>query len=483
MTNRYTLLSLAIASSLFLVACNKSDPAQAGAGGAGAAQQMPPSVVNVMPVQFQTVPLVRKLSGRTVASQEAIVVPQASGIVTQQLFRQDSVVKQGQPLYRINADSYETAVQSSAAQVDQARANILTAEKNLANAQATKKSRLADLDLAEKNFNRYVTLKGTDAISKQEYDVAEAQVKTARVAVENADAQIGVAQANIDAAKATANSANAVLESNKINKNRTIVTAPLSGIIRKSNVDVGALVTAGQTQMTSIANSNNVFVDISQSANEILELQQQFRKGNVAMPTSAAVRLILPDGSTYPIMGQLSFADQQVDQATGAVTLRAVFKNNGALLPGMFVNAEVVQGQVNNAVLLPQSAINRTAKGETTVYIVGADNKIQARPVTVNGTYNGQWIVTDGLKQGENVVVVGGAKVKPDQQVEVKPYVPGEAAAAGSTNAPVAPTATPAQSASNGTTQTTTTTTTQQTVTTPNANPPATASTTAAAKQ
>lgn len=474
------LLMTTLAISSLLVACNKSDATKtATAGAAAAAQQMPPSVVNVMPVTFQSIPLVKRLSGRTVASQEATVVPQATGIITQQLFKQGDFVKQGQALYRLNQDNYTSALAGSQAQLSQAQAGIQTAKANYNNAVAAHKSRVAELELAQANYQRIASLKNTDAISRQELDVAATTVKTAKAAVENAVAQIGVAQAGIDAANAAALGAQQTINSNKLNINRTVVTAPMSGIIRQSNVDVGTLVTTGQTQMTTIARLDTIFVDISQSAAEMLELQQMQRQGNIAAPNSAAVRLILANGSTYPILGQLSFADQKVDQTTGSVTLRAVFKNNGALLPGMFVNAEVIQGEVNNAVLLPQSAINRTAKGETTVYIVGADNKIQVRPVTLNGTHNGQWIVTSGLQQGDNVVIVGGAKVKPDQQVEVKPYVMGDASATGSATGV---TNSPTNAAANQTT------TTQQTTVAPNAAPsapnsPATASSTATAKQ
>lgn len=481
MIHRYTLLAVAIASSLFLVACNKSDPAKASAAGAGAAQQMPPPVVNVMPVQFQTVPLVKKLAGRAVAMQEAVVVPQATGIITQQLFREGSMVKQGQALYRLNPDNYTSALAGSKAQLAQSQAGVQTAQANHANAVAALRSREAELRLAQKKYQRLIDIakvkETAGAISIQEIDIAKTQVETAQAAVANAMAQIKVAEAGINSAKASVEGVQQTINSNQLNVNRTTVTAPLSGYIRKSNVDVGALVTAGQTQMTTIANLNGIYVDISQSSAEMLEFQQQVQKGKLATPNSAAVRLILADGSTYPLMGQLSFADQVVDKATGAVTLRAIFKNNGMLLPGMFVNAEVLQGEVPNAVLLPQSAIIRTPKGETTVYIVGADNKIQVRPVKVNGTHQGQWIVTEGLKQGENVVILGGAKVKPDQQVEVKPYVAsednlnnlGNKPATAVSNAPTNASATsaPSSASPSATATTTTTTTTQKTVVVP----------------
>ena len=285
-------------------------------------------------------------------------------------------------------------------------------------------TRQAELALAQTNLNRLKQLRGTEAISSQEYDQGATAVRTAQAAVKNAQAQVGVAQANIDAAQAAARGAQQSVNSNQLTMSRTVVKAPISGITSRSNVNVGALATAGTTQMVTVSQLNPIYVDISQSAAELLALRQQFAAGKLSTPRTAQVQLKLADGSTYPMVGQLRFEEAKVDSTTGTVNLRAVFSNdNFVLLPGMMVNAQLIQGIINNAVLLPQSAINRTAKGESTVYVVDANNKIQVRPVTVQGTHQGQWIVTSGLKQGEQVVMVGGAKVKPDQQVKAMPYV------------------------------------------------------------
>lgn len=189
--------------------------------------------------------------------------------------------------------------------------------------------------------------------------------------------------------------------------------------------------------MVTISQLNPIYVDMSQSSAELLALRQQMMSGAVSEARGVRVRLKLADGSIYPVEGQLRFEEAKVDANTGTVNLRAVFSNDDfVLLPGMMVNAELIQGVVNNAVLLPQSAINRTPTGETTVYVVDVNSKIQARPVKVQGTYDGKWIVTDGLQQGENVVVVGGAKVKPEQQVKVAPFVASAPAPANAQNAP-----------------------------------------------
>lgn len=435
---RYSVLFMvSLASCSLLVGCNKPDQAakqQGGGGAAGAQMKMPPTIVNVQPVTFQTIPLTKELSGKVVAYQQAIVTPQVSGIIDRQLFREGSFVKQNQPLYQINTDSYTNVLAGSRATLDQSLASINTAKANYNNALAVLETRQAELALAQTNLNRLQQLRGTDAISSQEYDQGATQVRTAQAAVKNAQAQVNVAQANIEAAQAAARGAQQSVNSNQLTVSRTVVKAPISGITSRSNVNVGALATAGTTQMVTVSQLNPIYVDISQSSAEMLALRQQFASGKLSSPRTAQVQLKLADGSIYPMVGQLRFEEAKVDTATGTVNLRAVFSNdNFVLLPGMMVNAQLIQGIVNDAVLLPQSAINRTAKGESTVYVVDANNKIQVRPVTVQGTHQGQWIVTSGLKQGEQVVMVGAGKVKPDQVVKVMPYVASTPAA---TNVP-----------------------------------------------
>lgn len=433
------VLMVTLASCSLLVGCNKSEQAaQQQGGGAGGQMKMPPTVVNVQPVTFQTIPLTKELSGKVVAYQQATVTPQVSGIIDRQLFREGSFVKQNQPLYQINTDSYTNVLAGSRANLEQSLASINTAKASYNNALAVLETRQAELALAQTNLNRLTQLRGTDAISSQEYDQGATQVRTAQAAVKNAQAQVNVAQANIEAAQAAARGAQQSVNSNQLTVSRTMVKAPISGVTSRSNVNVGALATAGTTQMVTVSQLNPIYVDISQSSAEMLALRQQFASGKLSSPRTAQVQLKLADGSTYPMVGQLRFEEAKVDTTTGTVNLRAVFSNdNYVLLPGMMVNAQLIQGIVNNAVLLPQSAINRTAKGESTVYVVDANNKIQVRPVTIQGTHQGQWIVTSGLKQGEQVVMVGGAKVKPDQEVKVMPYTASATAAtAVPTNAP-----------------------------------------------
>lgn len=420
---KHSYLALVIASVLsgaVLVGCDKNEDA-AGAD-AAAQQQMPPAVVNVQTVTFDTVPQVQTFSGRTAAYQTADVRPQVNGVIDEILFREGGNVKKDQPLYRINTDNYATSITSGEAAVAQAQANYQTALANNANSKAELGSRQASLAQAVNDFQRLQGLVEIDAISKQQYDQAQTQVRTAQAALESARAAVGQTQAGIESAKAGIQTAQAGLESSTLDLNRTIVRAPIAGRTERSNVTAGTLVSASQANpLVTISRLDPIYVDISQSSSDLLKLRQQISEGK-AQPGMNSVELVLEDGSVYPVRGKLALSEAKVDESTGAVTLRAIFPNsNNILLPGMYVTARLTQSVITNAALVPQSAVTRTPKSETQVYIVDENNKIQVRPVTINGTYNGQWVVTDGLKAGDKVVVIGGAKVKPEQEVVAKP--------------------------------------------------------------
>lgn len=417
------LIAIGIAiSSLLVTGCDsKEDDANAAA----AQQQTPPAVVNVMPVQFQTVPQIEEFSGRTTAYEVADIRPQITGVVDEILYPQGRMVKKGQPLYRLSPENYESSQRANQAAVQQAQANVETAKASYNNALADIESRKAELEQAQSDVQRLKPLVSQQAISEQQYDQAVTSMRTAKAALNSAVAAAQQAQANISSSQAAVATAQANLSGTQLDINRTIVRSPIAGISERSSVTAGALVNANQSEpMVTISKINPIYVDISQSSSDLLKLKQQQANGSL-QSGSSSVELILEDGSVYPVRGQLSLAEAKVDQDTGSVTLRAIFKNdNYILLPGMYVQARIIQGLINNAVLLPQSAVTRTPKGATQVYIVDNNKKIQLRDVTVEGTYEGNWIVTDGLKAGENVVVIGGSKVKPDQEVVAKPYQP-----------------------------------------------------------
>lgn len=421
-----------MAGATALTACGNSEQADAAA----AQQQMPKATVDVQTVTLQAVPIIHSFAGRVVASEVAEVRPQVSGIVDKVLFREGTIVRAGQPLYQINIDSYSSALESGKAAIASAEAAVSNAEAVKASARANLTAQEAALAQAQADLARYQELLEVEAISRQQYDQGVTAVRTAKANVEAAVAAVKQADASIASAMSSISSAKASLSASQLEASRTIVKAPISGTTSISAVTAGALVSAGQTTpLVTVSRLDEVFVDISQSSAELLKLREAIAAGKMEQGSPEA-QLVLEDGAIYPHIGRLLLANAKVDEATGAVTLRAVFPNpNGKLLPGMFVNANLVQTVVPNAALLPQSAITRTAKGETSVYVVNAQNKIEQRIVTTEGAFKGNWVVTSGLNNGDKVVIIGGAKVKPDQEVDTRelPATTGEAGANAST--------------------------------------------------
>ena len=373
------LTACALATSIALVGCSK-DPK--GAEQAAAAQQMPPTEVGVIVAQPQSVEQTVELSGRTSAYQISDVRPQTSGVVLKRLFAEGSYVREGQPLYEIDSSTN--------------RANLDSAKASLVRQQA-------NLNALQIKANRYSQLVGINAVSKQEYDDIKAQVQ--------------LAQADIAASQAAVKNA-------QISLGYSTVRSPISGQSGRSSVTAGALVTASQADpLVTIQQLDPIYVDINQSSAELLRLRQQLSQGTIDRSNNTKVRLKLEDGSFYNVEGNLAFSDASVNPDTGTVTLRAVFSNpNHLLLPGMFTNAQIVQGVIPNAILVPQVAITRTPTGQATAMIVNAKGIVEVRPIETAGIQGKDWIVTKGLQAGEKVIVDGVAKVKPEQQVVAKSF-------------------------------------------------------------
>lgn len=397
-------IAVILATGVLAVGCNKKEEAKAPAA---AQQQMPPTVVDVEIVELSNVPLMQTFAGRVAAIETSEVRPQVSGIVETVLFKEGSQVKKGQELYRINADNYVSAANTSLAAIATAEASLVSAKASLTAQEATLAQARADLA-------RVQGLISIDAVSKQLVDQYRTAVKTA-------EANVAAARATVDQANASINSAKAAHDASRLDMSRTVVRAPISGKISISSVTAGALVSASQaTPLATISRTDAVFVDIQQPSSDLLKLRQQLAQGK-ASQGSAEVQIVLEDGTPYPLIGQLALSDAKVEQSTGAITLRAVFPNpNAILIPGMYVNANLIQTVANNAVLLPQSAVTLTPKGDAQVYVVNAEKKIEVRDIKTSGTFKGKWVVTEGLVTGDAVVVMGGAKVKPDQAVEVR---------------------------------------------------------------
>jgi membrane fusion protein (multidrug efflux system) len=353
--------------------------------------------VGVVTVAPGDVGLQTELPGRLEASRVAQVRARAAGILQQRLFREGSDVKAGQALFRIDAEPYAATLQS-------AKASLARAEANLAQASAL--------------AGRYKPLVEQNAVSQQEYANAVAAQKAA-------EADVAVGKAAVQTAS--------------INLNYASVTAPISGRIGRALVTEGALVGQGEaTQLAVIQQVNPMYVNFTQSAADAMKLQRaleggQFKSAGVG---AASVRLVLEDGSEYAKPGRLLFSDLTVDAATGQVTLRAEVPNPGGdLLPGLYVRVRLEQAVARDAITLPQQAVTRSAQGDT-VSVVGADGKIEKRTVKVGGQQGGRWVVLDGLKAGEQVMVDGFQKLQmmpPGTPVKAVPWAPAGVAPAAAT--------------------------------------------------
>jgi membrane fusion protein, multidrug efflux system len=359
-----------LASGLTLQGCTKPKPPPAE-----------PPAVSVVIIRTQPVTLESDLPGRTSPFQVSDVRPQINGIIQARRFVEGANVRAGQLLYQIDPAPYRALFDQTVAQLANARAAFVSAKLKA---------------------ERYADMVQINAVSHQDAD-------DARAAADEASA--GVQQQT------------AAVESARINLAYTRVTAPIGGRIGASSFTQGALVTNGQAiALTTIQRLDPIYVDVTQTAVELLALKDDMAKAPAQRDSaaSAAVRLQLGDGKDYPLAGRLQFTDVTVDQNTGSVTLRAVFANpKGVLLPGMYVRAQVVEGVDPNGILAPQEAVTYDEKGRATAIVVDGQGRAQARILTVASAIGNQWRVTDGLKPGDRLIVVGGANAKAGQPVKV----------------------------------------------------------------
>jgi membrane fusion protein (multidrug efflux system) len=388
----FALVAAMAAAAMLLAACGAKDGAQAAAPAAGGG--MPPVEVGVLTVAPTDVGLTTELPGRLEASRVAQVRARAAGIVQQRLFKEGSDVKAGQALFRIDAAPYAAALASAEAQVARAQANL---------SQATA------------TVERYRPLVAQRAVSQQDFVNAEASQK--------------LAQADVAVAQAAAQTA-------RINRDYANVTAPISGRIGRALVTEGALVGQGEaTQLAVVQQIDPLYVNFTQSAAEVLQLTRAIEAGRFKRSgaQAAAVRVVLDDGTEHPQIGKLLFADLSVDSTSGQVTLRAEVPNpGGKLLPGLYVRVRLEQAKASNAIGLPQQAVTRTQQGDTVTLIDGEGKRVP-RTVKISGQQNGQWVVTEGLKAGEQVMVDGFQKLMmlpPTAPVKAVPWTPAAAAPA-----------------------------------------------------
>lgn len=372
-----------------------------GACGRQQAQTSPPlPEVTVIEAKQQQVELTTELPGRTSAYLIAEVRPQVSGIIKKRHFKEGSFVKEGQILYQIDPAPFQAAYDSAAASLARAQAN---------------------LPALEARAGRYRELLAGGAVSQQDFDDVDSAFRQAQAEVAYWEAAV---------------------ESARINLGYTRVTAPISGMIGKSNMTEGALATANQpVPLATIQQFNPIYVDVPQSTTDLLRLKRRIEKGilTVEGEIQKKVGLLLEDGSEYPLDGTLEFRDVTVDPTTGTVTLRAVFPNpDSILLPGMFVRAVVREGIDKQAILIPQSTVSRDPKGNALTLVVDGDGIVRQCQIEIDWAMGDQWLVASGLSAGDLVIVEGALRVRPGMQVKAVPSAGGDHPVAKSAASPAA---------------------------------------------
>lgn len=339
--------------------------------------------VGIVNIVTQRVTLTKELPGRTSAYLVAEVRPQVSGIIQKRLFEEGSDVKAGDVLYQIDPATYQAAFAS--------------AKAALAKAQAT-------LNAAKPKAERYRELLASQTISQQDYDDVIASYG-------QSEADVGVAKAALDTAR--------------INLDYTKVTSPITGRIGKSSVTQGALVTANQAAaLATVQQLDPIYVDVTQASAEMLRLRRALADGSLTRSgeNAAKVKLLFEDGTLYSEEGVLQFSDVTVDQASAAITMRAIFPNqNKELLPGMFVRAVLEEGVDEAAVLAPQQGVSRDNKGNPIALVVGADGKVEQRPLVLMRAIGNNWLVSEGLRPGDQLIVEGVQRVRVGTPVRAVP--------------------------------------------------------------
>ena len=366
----------AIGIAIALAACGKKPP-----------PPMPPPTVGYVVLKTEPVTLTTELPGRVSAMESSDVRPQVSGVVRRRNFAEGSLVKAGQVLYEIEDSPYRAAVLSAQGQLAQAEANIRSTA------------------LQAERYRQLVAING---VSKQDADNAEAAAAQAKAAVVSGQGALKAAEVNLAF---------------------TRIRAPISGRIGRSLFTPGALVQTGQSSpLATIQKMDQVYVDVTQSASELLNLRAAMNGGDVTLPPpdSARVQLILPNGQAYPAEGVLRFADVTVDPTTGAVVLRATFPNSGGvLLPGLYVRARVIEGVRPQGLLAPQAGVTHNERGQAVALVLGPGDVVVQRTITTDQAMGDKWVVTSGLRAGDRLIVDGLLNLYPGTRVSPRPVAAG----------------------------------------------------------
>jgi membrane fusion protein (multidrug efflux system) len=385
--------------------------------------------VAIVTVTTERAVLTTELPGRTSAYFVAEIRPQVNGIIQKRLFEEGSDVKAGDVLYQIDPALFQAAYDNAAANLAVTRKTPERARAALEASLAGVKRQQATLELARANRWRFEELFKGRVVSASQRDQAVTEAEVAEAALRAAEAQVQNDREAVAAAEAAIPQAEATLETARINLGYTRITAPISGRIGKSNVTVGALAKAFQdSTFTTIQQLDPIYVDATQSSATLLRLNRNMASGLLKGngPNQTRVKLLLEDGTPYPLEGTLKFSEVTVDPSSGSFILRMVFPNpKHILLPGMYVRAVVQEGEVDHAILVPQQGVSRDTKGNPVALVVDGEGKVAQRMLTLDRAIGDRWLVASGLAPGERVIVEGSQKVRPGAAVKVVPFQEG----------------------------------------------------------
>jgi membrane fusion protein (multidrug efflux system) len=402
---------------IFLQGCNREQKAP---------PPPPAPEVATVTVQPQQVVLTTELPGRASAYLIAEIRPQVSGLMQKRLFTEGSDVKAGEVLYEIDPAPFKAALDNATANVDVMRKSVDRARAALAASEASVTRQKAILDLAKINRQRFEDLLKDKAVSTADRDQAVSNADVAEATLKPVEAQVDSDRSAVAAAESALKQAEAAVETARINLGYTKITAPISGRIGRSTVTDGAIVTAYQPMaLATIQQLDPIYVDVPQSTTELMRLKRRLEDGRLNRDGASQnkVKLILEDGTMYPLEGTLQFRDVSVDPTTGSVILRIVVPNTeGVLLPGMFVRAMVKEGVNSQAILIPQQAVSRDPKGNPLAMIVDANGVAQGRMLTLDRAIGDRWLVSSGLAPGDRVIVEGLQRVRPGVPVRAVPF-------------------------------------------------------------
>ena len=375
MKQSHRLVSTVVITTVLLMGCAKSENSDQNTA------EIPEVTVSALTVQAQSISLIENLPGRVVAYRIAEIRPQVGGIVDKVLFKQGSYIQAGQSLFKLNSEIFQADVKSNQASLNRAESEV---------------ARLQVL------LKRYAELVTVNAISKQEFNNTEAEYRKAKADVAQMEA---------------------ILSRQQLNLKYATVTAPISGIIGELLVTEGALVSQGDTNaMAVVQQINKVYVDVKQSITDYEKLQEALQQGNLS-DASHHVEILNSQGQPYSVTGEILFSDTKVDPDTGDVTIRILANNdNQKLLPGMYVRVNMSRAKVDNAILVPEQAIQHDISGKANVTVIDQKGQAQSKTVQLGQRYQNSYVVTQGIQAGEKIIVEGVDRIQPNQQLKVKQW-------------------------------------------------------------